>query len=208
MAAFSRAGFTAVGLEPSAQARDTARELSERIEVELEIVPGFAEHLPFESESFDFVNAYSVIEHVDNPEAVFNEVSRVLKPGGGFFFFTTSRLSPFQNEIGRFPLFPWYPQRFRNSIMTWAKDNRPALVGHTTRPAVHWFSHGDVRKYLRAAGFGQIIDRWTLRRRDHRGWRGALISAAAANRAVKLLGDIAVEGMEYLAIKGHNTSDP
>lgn len=38
--------------------------------------------LPFDSCSFDFVLANHVIEHINNIRNVFNEISRVLKPGG------------------------------------------------------------------------------------------------------------------------------
>jgi SAM-dependent methyltransferase len=42
--------------------------------------------LPFEDESFDLVTAFDVIEHVENDQQVFNELTRVLKPGGRLIF--------------------------------------------------------------------------------------------------------------------------
>jgi len=42
------------------------------------------ETLPFESESFDFVTSFSVIEHQRSKEKAINEVARILKPGGVF----------------------------------------------------------------------------------------------------------------------------
>ncbi len=41
-----------------------------------------AEHLAFRDESFDVVVAKYVITAVPNPEAVLDEIARVLKPGG------------------------------------------------------------------------------------------------------------------------------
>lgn len=45
-------------------------------------------HLPFPDGSFDLVTANMVVEHLDNPKAQFNEVFRVLRPGGRFIFHT------------------------------------------------------------------------------------------------------------------------
>ncbi|OOY52284.1 hypothetical protein BOV94_02870 [Solemya velum gill symbiont] len=56
------------------------------------------EAIPFESDSFDFVTAFDLIEHIPRiiyaPERRFcfvelmNEIYRVLKPGGLFYSFT------------------------------------------------------------------------------------------------------------------------
>ncbi len=43
-----------------------------------------AERLPFGDGEFDFVWIIDVLEHVDDPERVLREVTRVLKPGCGF----------------------------------------------------------------------------------------------------------------------------
>lgn len=49
---------------------------------------GLGENIPYPDGSFDVVFADNVLEHLDNPEKVFAEVSRVLKPGGHFLFKT------------------------------------------------------------------------------------------------------------------------
>lgn len=45
-----------------------------------------AEHIPAESESFDCVVAFIVFCCISNPGAALEEIKRVLKPGGYFFF--------------------------------------------------------------------------------------------------------------------------
>ena len=47
--------------------------------------------LPFESNTMDVISANMVMEHVDQPEAFFSEVARVLVPGGLFVFHTPNR---------------------------------------------------------------------------------------------------------------------
>ena len=58
---------------------------------------GNANALPFEKSSFDVVCAMDLLEHVQTPEAVVKEASRVLKSGGLFFFHTFNR-----NLLSRF----------------------------------------------------------------------------------------------------------
>lgn len=49
---------------------------------------GDAGVIPYPDNQFDLVFADNVVEHLDDPEAVFSEVTRVLKPGGIFLFKT------------------------------------------------------------------------------------------------------------------------
>lgn len=50
-----------------------------------------AYELPFADRSFDVVTAMDFLEHVEDPNKVIQEVSRVLKPGGLFFYHTFNR---------------------------------------------------------------------------------------------------------------------
>jgi 2-polyprenyl-3-methyl-5-hydroxy-6-metoxy-1,4-benzoquinol methylase len=202
LTAMAKRGFQAVGVEPWAPAIEVSHQLAHACGVQLDIRPGVAESLPFEDESVDFVNAYSVLEHVDDPDLALREAFRVLRRPGAFLFSTVSAISPFQAEIASFPLFPWYPPPLQRRIMTWATEKRPALVGNTTRPAIHWFKHRKVRRSLHEAGFSEVVDRWQLRRGERDGALGRVIDLAGSNRAVRLAGDVAASGMEYLAVKG------
>jgi SAM-dependent methyltransferase len=47
--------------------------------------------IPFEDDTFDVVISDNVLEHVDDPVAVFGELNRVLKPGGVFLGKTPNR---------------------------------------------------------------------------------------------------------------------
>jgi SAM-dependent methyltransferase len=52
---------------------------------------GSGESIPWPEETFDAVFAHNVLEHLSDPEAVFKEVLRVLKPGGSFLAKTPNR---------------------------------------------------------------------------------------------------------------------
>lgn len=47
--------------------------------------------IPYEDNTFDLVVSHNVLEHVEFPEKVFNEVNRVLKKGGKFIFKTPNK---------------------------------------------------------------------------------------------------------------------
>ena len=48
------------------------------------------ESLPYE-DNFDLVFSDNVMEHIENPDQIFSEVHRVLKPGGIFIFKTPNK---------------------------------------------------------------------------------------------------------------------
>lgn len=52
---------------------------------------GFGEDIPWENNTFDVIFSDNVFEHLESPQAVFDEVSRVLKPGGRFLAKTPNR---------------------------------------------------------------------------------------------------------------------
>lgn len=58
-----------------------------------ELVFGDAKKLPFPDASFDLVVSLWVSEHIAEPEQVFAEITRVLKPGGRFAFVTPNSKS-------------------------------------------------------------------------------------------------------------------
>ena len=203
LVAFARAGFDAYGVEPYAAAREVAREVAETTGVPIEVRDGVGEALPYPDGFFRYVHAISVLEHVDDPQQVFREAYRVLESGGAFYFKTGGVLSPRQAEIAGFPLFPWYPRPLQRRIMLWARDHRPSLVGYTPRPAIHWFKHREVRRWLRAIGFREIVDRWALHSRsgEHTGLTGTLVDLADRHRAVRLPAGLYSGTVEYLAVK-------
>ena len=161
--AMTEMGFECSGVDVSPVAVQTATELMDHVRTRPRISAARAEALPFQSRSFDVVIARSLMEHVSDPASVASEAFRVLRPGGIFWFQTASAMCPFQNEIARFPLFGWYPLSWKRRLMTWAVSHAPGLIGHTTTPAIHWFSDKSAERLLSDAGFGEIRDRWDLR---------------------------------------------
>jgi SAM-dependent methyltransferase len=78
----------AVGLDPDVPS------LAEHRSPGMPVIRGRGEHLPFASESFDLIVCLWVMEHLERPEEVFDEVRRVLRPGGHFVFLTPNLHNP------------------------------------------------------------------------------------------------------------------
>ena len=94
------------------------------------------EDIPYPDNSFDLVFSDNVLEHLDNPAAVFSEVMRVLRPGGSFlvktpnkwhYVATIARLTPhrfhqFVNRARGRSVEDTFPTRYRaNSRRTLTK---------------------------------------------------------------------------------------
>jgi len=79
-------GARAVGIDVSGQQLAHARSLSRRVAVDVPLVQGTAEQLPFESATFDVVFCDHGATVFVPPEKAVSEVSRVLKPAGLFAF--------------------------------------------------------------------------------------------------------------------------
>lgn len=201
LVALAENGYSASGVEPYGPARMVSEELAAHTGLNLTVRSGSGEEIPYGDNSFQLITMISVLEHTDDPYQVLSECFRVLRPGGGLYFTTTDILCPRQNEIDRFPLFPWYPPPVQRKIMILARDRYPHLVGHTTRPAMHWFRHRQVRGWLEEIGYNQTIERWQLHASRAQGRRGQAIRLIAAHKSLRLIGNTIVGEMGYLAIK-------
>jgi len=91
--ALAKRGARVTGVDPAADAISAARShaLSEGLEIDYQV--GTVEALPFADNSFDHVVCVDVLEHVEDVPRAIDEIARVLKPGGMFFFDTINRNS-------------------------------------------------------------------------------------------------------------------
>lgn len=74
-------GWEAVGVEPTASFADIAEKKS-GVKIYREVV----EKCEFTDQEFDVILLEAVLEHLYNPDEVVAEISRILKPGGLFYF--------------------------------------------------------------------------------------------------------------------------
>lgn len=102
---------------------------------------GFGQDIPYPDATFDIVFADNVLEHIDSPDDVLREISRVLKPGGYFLGKTPNkyhympmiaRITPhwfhqFVNKLRGREVVDTFPTRYRinepKSVRNYASKN-------------------------------------------------------------------------------------
>jgi len=89
--ALARRGAAVTGIDPAAGAVAAARRHAGASGLAVRYAAGVGEALPYRTGAFDVVVCVDVLEHVGDLEAVLDEVSRVLAPGGLFLFDTINR---------------------------------------------------------------------------------------------------------------------
>lgn len=75
-----------LAVEPEPHLRALAQQEASRVDVDVEVVAGVAEHLPADDDAFDVVVASLVLCTVDDPGQALAEAARVLRPGGQLRF--------------------------------------------------------------------------------------------------------------------------
>jgi len=112
-----------------------------------------AERLPFFDNTFDLVYAHGVVQYTAHPQQLADECYRVLRPGGQAIFQVYNRVS-------------WL-----NALSKLMKVG----LEHEDAPALKKFSAGEYRRLLgRFRDVRMVPERFPVRSRLHRGWKGAL----------------------------------
>lgn len=90
-------GWDCIGVEPNRKAANYARD-----RFGLDIISGYLPQDQLQSDSFDVVSIWDVIEHVYDPDVFLDEVIRILKPGGIIIGSTPNAVSLERYLFGQF----------------------------------------------------------------------------------------------------------
>lgn len=131
--------------------RESKRTLSEI--KPLHFVVGDVCRLPFKNDVINIIVAHSLLEHVQQYEAVIQEMHRVLKEKAAVYLTTTNRWHPFQGEFNHFPFYPYLPDCLKRIFLESVLPKYPRIANYTEYPAVHWFTYRGLKESLRRAGF-------------------------------------------------------
>lgn len=89
-------GYEVYGVEPNKTAVDYCRSKG------LNVVQGYAEHLPYEELKFDVVRMWNVLEHTISPQKALFESNRILKMGGYLLLYVPNFDSIDRKVFGRY----------------------------------------------------------------------------------------------------------
>jgi ubiquinone/menaquinone biosynthesis C-methylase UbiE len=95
------------GVDPSEELHELAMTNVEGIDLDIELIKGSAEDLPFKDDTFDSIVCTYTLCSIPNPEIALIEISRVLKQNGKFLFAehglsSDKKVAKFQNFIDFF----------------------------------------------------------------------------------------------------------
>lgn len=117
--------------------------------VSAQLICANAEALPFANNQFDAVTAVDVIEHVRDAEAMLRECRRILRPQGELIGYTNNRYAPLPDpQVGLWCV-GWLPRLQQASYVAWRRND-------LHRYQVNMFGWGQLKNYLRAAGYKNI----------------------------------------------------
>jgi len=176
---------TGVDIDPSLV--EAAKTRLERRRMRGNFLVARVEQLPCADGTFDLCVANSILEHAVDWKATLQEITRVLKPGGLLVFYTTNRLHPFQAEINNFPFYPWIPARLKKPILASIMTHRPDRVNYTDLPAIHWFTHEQLKAFLVPLGYRVATRLDLVERGDLTGWKVAAAPSLNVLRKVFVL---------------------
>jgi len=132
-----------VGIDTDAVGVQYARRFAEQAgfssdQVACEVADGC--NLPFDDNSFDAAVCNQVYEHVDDHQALINEIFRVLRPGGACYFGCGTRHVLIEGHY-KLPLLSWLPRPVADWYM--------AAAGRNARYDVTLLSYRNLRKLVR-----------------------------------------------------------
>ena len=150
---------------------------------------GTIEQIPVACASVDLVTANMVVEHVEHPLALFQEVARVLRPGGRFLVHTPN-LTGYTTTVTRLipeglrPMIAGLLQERKSEDVypTWYRANTIAeLTKLAEASGLHLASASTVEssaQLYRVPILGRLEERWLefIRRQEWAAWRPVILT--------------------------------
>jgi len=120
----------------------------------VEMIEGKAEALPFDSDSFDFINMSELIEHVQDPEAVLRQAFKVLRPGGLIYVSVPNRFGAFDPHFHLWGL-NWLPRVWVSSVLTILGKHKDysTEAGHQKLTEMHYCTFAQFDRLACKVGF-------------------------------------------------------
>lgn len=125
-----------------------------------EIVCGGGEHLSFKENSFGIVISHNVLDHTHNPNAVLDEISRVLKRDGQFLFTVNTFSIPrfIRNKLGLIDTL--HPHHFNTKEVEQMLHSSGFRIEKRDEKS-HWFNTESTLSLLKRREFKKVAGKYT-----------------------------------------------
>ncbi len=137
----SKHGAIVSGIDISEAMIEAGRQRAARDEVQVDFRIATAQQLPFPAEQFDIVAAVTILCFVEDPAPIFEEIARVLRPGGRLVIGELGKWSPWaaaRRVRAWFGSALWQKGRFRTARELRALARRAGLEPTCVRGAVYY----------------------------------------------------------------------
>lgn len=126
--AAGKIGARAVGIEPEKELIEISKLRASVRSVECNFILGKGERLPFKDGTFDVIECFTVLEHVENPRLVIEEMIRVLKCEGFCYIVVPNYLYPYEEhyKIYWIPMLPKRLAKFQLRLF----GRNPDFIGN------------------------------------------------------------------------------
>lgn len=159
----TKRGGHVIGLEKNQEYIDIAMQSAKETGVHIHVAHGSAEDLPFDDESFAFVNIAEVIEHVDDPNKMLSEVYRILKSNGMAYLSVPNRFG-IKDPHFHLLFVNWLPRQWCNFYLGLRNKHKDynQKAGRQNLAEMHYFTYKAIAALLDVHGF-EVVDIRILR---------------------------------------------
>jgi len=111
---------------------------------------GHGEEMPYEEDSFDFINCNMVTEHCEDPYKLVSECYRVLRTGGKMYITFCNRLGWYDGHY-KMRGINWLPRKWADPVYHLLGKKRPVddEKGHHSFFGMHYFYYKEKLKILK-----------------------------------------------------------
>lgn len=145
--------YDVVGLEKNDSYIKISKEKSQKEKININLIQGEAEKLPFEDNSFDFINCNEVTEHVKDPAKLLEECYRVLKRDGQMYISFHNRFGIYDYHYHLW-FINWLPRELADRIIKLiSKEKKSLKAGFQKLSQMHYYTYNNLIKLLEKNNF-------------------------------------------------------
>jgi SAM-dependent methyltransferase len=193
-------GISCEGVEICPQLVDYAYEFGEWNGIKPDIRLGNIEDEDIGYSKYDIIIALSTFEHVEHWQRGLRKIYDALKPGGLFYFYSTSRFSLRSGEYNM-PFYGWLPDRWRYRIRIARSGEEIMQLGID----FNQFNHFQLRRFFSELGYEKVIDQFAILDTSNlvhrRWWKVAIVKLFHYVKPLHWLGLVFAPGTCFICIK-------